>query len=119
LSRDKVHPKQTDLFEDDPSISWQEQTGGKRKEKIIEETTVRHHKKKGHQKEKIAHLPVVEHLYREENCTCPQCSSAMKDMGKEVVREEVVYIPAGLENHRHIRLAYSCPSCEKYGETSS
>ncbi|WP_051932677.1 IS66 family transposase [Carnobacterium inhibens] len=118
LSPEKIHPNQTDLFEDDPSFSWSEQTGSQSEEETIEETPVRRHKKKGHQKEKLAHLPVVEHLYREENCTCPQCASAMKEMGKEVVREEVVYIPARLENHRHIRLSYSCPSCEKYGETS-
>lgn len=118
LSPDNSDPNQTDLFENDPSFSWPEQTGDQSAEEIIEVTFTSRRKKKGYQKEKIAHLPVVEHLYREENCTCPHCTSVMKEMGKEVIREEVVYIPARLENHRHIRYAYSCQTCEKSGATS-
>ncbi|WP_414838613.1 IS66 family transposase [Carnobacterium sp. TMP28] len=117
LSSENIHLNQTDLFEDDPSFNCPEQTGTQSDEEINEVATIRRHKKKGHQKEKIAHLPVVEHLYREENCTCPQCASAMKEIGKEIIREEVVYVPARLENHRHVRYSYSCQNCQKTGDT--
>lgn len=117
LADENTHPNQVDLFEEDPSFQWPEQTGDQSEEDMIEVTTIRR-KWKGQQKDKIAHLPVVEILHQEKDCTCPQCASAMKEMGKEVIREEVFYIPARLENHRHIRYAYACPACERKGATS-
>ena len=43
---------------------------------------------------------------------CPTCLSDLKPIGKEVVREELEYIPAKIQIVRYVRMSYECPKCK-------
>lgn len=62
----------------------------------------------------IKDLPVREILCEipKEDQYCLQCGFDLKPMGKEVVREELEYIPAKLQIVRYVRMAYECPKCK-------
>ena len=64
--------------------------------------------------EVIKDLPVREVLCElpEEELYCPTCFTGLKAIGKEVVREELEYIPAKLRIVRYVRMAYECPKCK-------
>ncbi len=65
--------------------------------------------------ELIKDLPVREILCEADpnELYCEQCNSALKPLGKEVVREELEYIPAKLQVVRYVRMAYECPKCKR------
>jgi transposase len=44
---------------------------------------------------------------------CVQCGTNLKPIGKEIVREELEYIPAKLQIVRYVRMAYECPKCKR------
>lgn len=48
----------------------------------------------------------------DEDKFCPQCGTSLNPMGKEVVREELEYIPAQLRIVRYVRWTYECPKCK-------
>lgn len=48
----------------------------------------------------------------DEEMFCNQCGSPLKPLGKEVVREELEYIPARLRIVRYVRYSYECPKCK-------
>ena len=43
---------------------------------------------------------------------CDQCGSPLKPIGKEIIREELEYIPAQLRIVRYVRWTYECPKCK-------
>ena len=59
-------------------------------------------------------LPVetVEHFLPEEEQSCPECSSPLHSMGKDV-RRELKLIPAQAVIVEHINYVYACRDCEK------
>ena len=71
-------------------------------------------KAKNKREELIRDLPVREipcDLPDEERF-CGQCTTPLKPLGKETVREELEYIPAQLRIVRYVRLTYECPKCK-------
>jgi len=62
----------------------------------------------------IKDLPVREVLCEipKDNQHCLQCASDLKPIGKEIVRDELKYIPANLRIVRYVRIAYECPMCK-------
>lgn len=64
--------------------------------------------------ELIKDLPVREILCEtpSDDLYCPNCLSGLKPIGKEVVREELEFIPAKLQIVRYVRMAYECPKCK-------
>ena len=64
--------------------------------------------------ELIKDLPVREILCETDpnELFCGQCTTALRPIGKEVVREELEYIPAKLQVVRYVRMAYECPKCK-------
>lgn len=110
-------PNQLDLLKDDELFNCPEQTGDQ-SESGMETVLYTRKKSKGQKKEKLSHLPVREIVHDVEECTCPTCAQEMNMIGTEVIREEVHFVPAIVENHRHIRKSYACPGCEKTGETT-
>ncbi len=64
--------------------------------------------------ETIKNLPVREVLCEipKDNQYCLQCASDLKPIGKEIVREELEYIPANLRIVHYVRIAYECPKCK-------
>lgn len=62
----------------------------------------------------IKDLPVREILCEtaKDEQYCDHCNSTLRAIGKEVVREELEYIPAKLQIVRYVRMAYECPRCK-------
>lgn len=52
-----------------------------------------------------------EYKIEDENANCPECGSHIKQIGKEVVRQEVEYIPAKLVLKNYVRYIYKCEKC--------
>ncbi len=46
-----------------------------------------------------------------ENEACPECGSELKEIAKEVVRQEVTYIPAKLVLTNYVQYTYRCTEC--------
>lgn len=67
--------------------------------------------------ELLKDLPVQEVLcdVAEEERICLQCQSSLVPIGREIVREELEYIPAKLQVIRYIRMAYGCQACKQKG----
>lgn len=70
--------------------------------------------KRTKREELIKELPVREVLCESapEDQYCLQCSSDLRPIGKEIVREELEYIPAKLQIVRYVRMSYECPKCK-------
>lgn len=64
--------------------------------------------------EVIKDLPVHEILCETapEEQFCDRCGHGLRPLGKEVVREELEYIPAKLQIVRYVRMSYECPACK-------
>ena len=64
--------------------------------------------------EVIKDLPVREILCETapEEQFCDRCGRELRPLGKEVVREELEYIPAKLQIVRYVRMSYECPACK-------
>lgn len=69
---------------------------GTRRDQFLKELPVR---------ELLCDIPVEERY-------CGQCGTDLKPIGKEVVREELEFIPAKLRILRYVRMAYECPRCK-------
>ena len=57
-------------------------------------------------------VEVVEHFLPEEEQSCPECSSHLHIMGKEI-RRELKLIPAKAVLVEHVQHVYACRECEK------
>ena len=108
------NPNQGSLF-DDQLFSLPEQTGEQSDEEVIIEKHSRRKKRKGLKEQQLKNLPTVDHIHEVESCTCPNCLESMKEISTSLVRQEVRFIPARMENHRHFQKTYVCSSCEKTG----
>ncbi|WP_225743754.1 IS66 family transposase [Marinilactibacillus sp. Marseille-P9653] len=111
----KNDPNQGNLF-NDRLFSEPEQTGDQSDEDEVIITTERRRKKrKGLKNQQLSSLPTVDYIHEIESCTCPTCQSAMKEVSTQLIRQEVRFIPARVENHRHFQKTYACANCEKSG----
>lgn len=103
------HGEQMNIFDEAEAAST---------EKIVpEEKTIKvsgHTRKvKANHKETFENLPVEEVVHPVEDKTCPACGSEMEHVGKEFVRDEVVYVPARMFVRKHYVEVVKCPSCGK------
>ncbi|MDB8559588.1 IS66 family transposase zinc-finger binding domain-containing protein [Turicibacter sanguinis] len=100
----KVDPNQLSLFEN-PTLDEPSST-----DELTEEVTYRRRKRKGCKAELTKELPIeeVHHELHGEACTCDRCGSALKPMGKKVIREEVFFIPPRVYKKVHIAHTYAC-----------
>lgn len=111
----KNNPNQGNLF-NDHLFSGPEQTGDQSDEdEVIVTKVVRRKKRKGLKDQQLASLPTVDHIHEIESCTCPTCKEGMKEVSTQLIRQEVKFIPARVENHRHFQKTYACANCEKNG----
>lgn len=71
------------------------------------------HKRKSKRthKETFENLPVEEVLHEAEDKECPECGEQMEPVGKEFVRDELVYVPARLFVRKHYAEVVKCPAC--------
>jgi len=61
--------------------------------------------------ETFENLPVEEVLHEVEDKACPECGEQMETVGKEFVRDELVYVPARLFMRKHYAEVLKCPEC--------
>lgn len=67
-------------------------------------------KKRGHD-ELMSELAVEEVVHEVEEKTCEKCGSEMTVIGKEKIRDELVYIPARVFVRRHYAQVVKCTAC--------
>jgi transposase len=79
----------------------------------IEEITYKRKKQKGKREEDVSNLPVVRIDYElsETERICPECGTAMKDIGVNI-RRELELIPAKVILKEHAAHTYACPNIE-------
>lgn len=71
------------------------------------------HKRKSKRthEETFENLPVEEIVHEVEDRNCPKCGKQMETVGKEFVRDELVYEPARLFVRKHYVEVVKCPAC--------
>lgn len=81
--------------------------------KAVQQTTdIKAHKRvKRTHDEIFGDLPVEEVLHPVEDKTCDKCGGELVIIGKEKIRDELVYVPAKLYLRRHIAEVAKCTSC--------
>ena len=80
--------------------------------KALQTTEVKAHKRVKRTRDEImADLPVEEVFHEAEDKTCDKCGSEMTVIGKEKIRDELVYVPARLFLRRHVAEVVKCTSC--------
>ncbi|MEY8292044.1 IS66 family transposase [Carnobacteriaceae bacterium 52-44] len=109
-----LDPNQGNLF-DDQLFSQPEQTGEQSDEQVTEEKKKRRNKRKGLKNQQLSTLPTVDHIHEIKDCTCSVCQEEMKEVATQLIRQEVKFIPAKMENHRHFQKTYACSNCERTG----
>lgn len=78
----------------------------------LQTTEVKAHKRVKRTRDEIMeNLPVEEVFHEAENKTCEKCGAEMTVIGKEKIRDELVYVPASLFLRRHVAEVVKCPSC--------
>ena len=85
-------------------------------EKIIEKAdkiTVVTHERKKHSthKDSFENLETEEVIHKAEGKICPECGSEMEVIGKEFIRDELVYVPARMFVRKHYVETIRCVSC--------
>lgn len=68
-------------------------------------------KKKRTRDEIFANLPVEEVVHPVEDKICPECGNEMEVIGKEYIREELVYVPAKIFRRKHYSEVVKCSVC--------
>ena len=90
------------------------------KEPPLEQELVKEHTRKAKTRlaEKLKGIPVEQRIIdiTEEEKVCPQCGTELKQIGSEIVRREIEYIPAKLKVIEYVSLHYGCPECKQTDE---
>mgnify|MGYP003301099500 CR=1 FL=1 len=80
--------------------------------KTLQTTEVKAHKRVKRTRDELnPDLPVEEVFHEVEDKTCDKCGSEMTVIGKEKIRDELVYVPARLFLRRHVAEVVKCPVC--------
>jgi hypothetical protein len=80
--------------------------------KTLQTTEVKAHTRVKRTRDEImADLPVEEVFHEVTDKTCGKCGSEMTVIGKEKIRDELVYVPARLFLRRHVAEVVKCTSC--------
>jgi transposase len=84
----------------------------------IEEVTPRRRKQKGKREQDFSELPTeqIVHELPENEQVCPECDGAMHAWGHDVLRRELVVIPAKYLVREHVQTVYACRRCEHHSD---
>ncbi|MGN1086170.1 MAG: IS66 family transposase [Porcipelethomonas sp.] len=104
------------IMEDDGQLSLFNDAEENTEDKIIEKAdkiTVVTHERKKHSthKDSFENLEIEEVIHEAEDKVCPECGSEMEVIGKEFVRDELVYVPARMFVRKHYVETTRCVSC--------
>lgn len=69
--------------------------------------------KTGIKKSELKNIETVteEYILEDDKKVCPTCNSDVKQIGKELVRQEIQYIPAKFKLVNYVRYIYKCVEC--------
>ena len=84
----------------------------------IDEAASRRRKQKGKREKDFSALSVeqVIHELPEDERVCPDCNGPMHACGHDVLRRELVVIPAKYIVREHVQTAYACRYCEQHSD---
>lgn len=72
------------------------------------------YKRKAHKRKRadlLESIPAEEVHHELDDKQCPDCHHELAEIGKQPVRQEVIFIPAQLKKLEHIQHAYKCEYC--------
>ena len=104
------------IMEDDGQLSLFNDAEDNSDDKIIEKdnkiTVVTYERKKhSTHRDSFENLEAEEVIHEAEDKVCPECGSEMEVIGKEFVRDELVYVPARMFVGKHYVETTRCVSC--------
>ena len=81
------------------------------------EKTPKKRKTRATDAERFKGIPVVKEYLdlSETEKNCPVCGTALKQIGEEFVRRELIFIPAKLKIREYYSRNYECPQCSQHG----
>ena len=109
----EVNPDQLSLFNE----AEKEQSVSEREEEKSIAIKGHSRNKKRTRDEIFKDLPVEEVIHKADT-VCPECQSEMKVIGKEYIREELVYVPSKIFRRKHYAEVVKCPECGEYTDKS-
>ena len=60
---------------------------------------------------KDAEIVTEEYTIEDKKANCPECGAHMQLIGKEILRQEIEYIPAQIKIKNYVRGVYKCEKC--------
>ena len=104
------------IMENEEQLSLFNEAEDTAEEKIIEKAdkiTVVTHERKKHSthKDSFENLEAEEDIHEAKDNVCPECGSEMEVIGKEFIRDELVYVPARMFVRKHYVETVRCVSC--------
>ena len=99
-------------LEQDPALAQVEELEASSSEK-----TPKKRKARATNAERFKGIPVEKEYLdlSEKEKNCPVCGTALKQIGEEFVRRELVFIPARLKVREYYSRNYECPQCSQHG----
>ena len=99
-------------LEQDPALAQMEELEASSSEK-----TSKKRKARATDAERFKGIPVEKEYLdlSEKEKNCPVCGTALKQIGEEFVRRELVFIPAKLKVREYYSRNYECPQCSQHG----
>lgn len=99
-------------LEQDPALAQVEELEASSSEK-----TPKKRKARATDAERFKGIPVEKEYLdlSEKEKNCPVCGTALKQIGEEFVRRELVFIPARLKVREYYSRNYECPQCSQHG----
>ena len=99
-------------LEQDPALAQMEEL-----EASAPEKTPKKRKTRATDAERFKRIPVVKEYLdlSETEKNCPVCGTALKQIGEEFVRHELIFIPAKLKIREYYSRNYECPQCGQHG----
>ena len=99
-------------LEQDPALAQMEELEASSSEK-----TPKKRKTRATDAERFKGIPVEKEYLdlSEKEKNCPVCGTALKQIGEEFVRRELVFIPARLKVREYYSRNYECPQCSQHG----
>ena len=96
----------------DPALAQMEEL-----EASAPENTPKKRKTRATDAERFKGIPVVKEYLdlSETEKNCPVCGTALKQIGEEFVRRELIFIPAKLKIREYYSRNYECPQCSQHG----
>ena len=99
-------------MEQDPALAQMEE-----QESSAPEKAPKKRKARATDAERFKGIPVEKEYLDlpEEEKKCPVCGMALKQIGEEFVRRELIFIPAKLKVREYYSRNYECPQCSQHG----